>query len=269
MDFSRDKTRTIIERSSLSMPKAVVVAAAVGCAFGLGVVSARAAGPDDRQGIVADDRALEGDALARADARTKAYEARIKAATSTWHAEITAPEVIEVVALPTKTKPAVTAVVAAVEAVAANEAPSSSPTVDTDVVRAADLEPAEAKKPDAEPAARAKNEDRDEDEGDVVTAPKPEQLAAALSKVLGQKAASTAAVDDRRYAVQLASTPKKDAASSIAAGFVQKGFAAKVVVAEVPGKGTMYRVRVNGFATRAAADGVKARIGQGLVVTED
>ena len=269
MDFARDRSRTIIERAPLSMPRAVVVAAAVGCAFGLGVVSARAAGNDPAEGavVVVDS----GDALARADARTKAYDAVVKGATSTWHAELTSPVTVMPVVLPTKYEGpvAVAADADAVEAVAVAEQPSSSPTVDDDVVRA--VEPVEIKvaKTAAEPAARDNNEDRDDQEGDAdVAAPKPERLAAALNKVLGEKAAS-AAVDNRRYAVQLSSTPKKDAAASVAAGFVQKGFAAKVVAADVPGKGTMYRVRVNGLATRAAADAMKARLGSGLVVTDE
>ena len=269
MDFARDRHRTIIERAPLSMPRAVVVAAAVGVAFGLGVVSARAAGND----VVDTDPVVDsGDAVARADARTKAYETVVKSATSTWHAELTSPETMEPAVLPTKFKQPAAAVVdpAAVVTAPAQELPSSSPTVDAEVVRA--VEPAEVKvaKTDVEPAARDKNEDRDDQEGDAdVAAPRPERLAAALNKVLGEKAATAPAVDNRRYAVQLASTPKKDSASSVAAGFVQKGFAAKVVAAEVPGKGTMYRVRVNGLATRAAADAMKARIGSGLVVTDD
>ena len=54
MDFAKDKNRTILERVPMSMPRAVVVAAAVGTAFGLGVVSARAAGPSAAQQPVVD-----------------------------------------------------------------------------------------------------------------------------------------------------------------------------------------------------------------------
>lgn len=269
MDFAKDRHCTLIERAPLSMPRAVIVAAAVGVAFGLGVVSARAAGNDV---VKADHVVARGDAVARAEARTKAYESVVKSATSTWHAELTSKETMEPAVLPTKfTQPVPVVDPSAVVADAVVEQPSSSPTVDADVVRA--VEPVEVKvaRAEVEPAARASNEDRDDQEGDAdVTAPKPERLAAALSKVLGEKGTpATAAVDNRRYAVQLASTPKKDSAASAAAGFVQKGFAAKVVAAEVPGKGTMYRVRVSGLATRAAADAMKARIGSGLVVTDD
>ncbi|HEY1097978.1 MAG TPA: SPOR domain-containing protein [Myxococcota bacterium] len=272
MDFARDKNRTIIERAPLGMPKAIVAAAAVGIAFGLGVVSARAAGRDDDVVAPVEPELSRADAITRADARTKAYEARVKAATSTWHAEITSPEAPSAAVLPTKFKqPIVEAVVegAAVPATveAAVEAPSSAPTVDADVVNAKP-EPEPQPKVAAEPVPQ-KHEERDADEGDVTTAPKPEQLTAALSKVLGEKAAPAPSTDNRRYAVQLASTPSKDKAQGIAAGYAEKGFNAKVIAAEVPGKGTMYRVRVNGFATRAAADGIKARIGQGLVVTDD
>jgi hypothetical protein len=258
MDFAKDKNRTIVERAPMSMPRAVVVAAAVGTAFGLGVVSARAAGPSPEQQAVVEVDTDRGDALARADARTKAYEAVVKQATSTWHAELTGPETAVASALPTKAA-----------AVAAAEEPSSSPTVDADVVRAP--EPVVEAKPavaDAEPAARDQNEDRDDEEGDVDTGAKPEKLAAAINKVLGEKK-EPAPGDTRRYAVQLASTPKKDSAAREAADFVARGVPAKVVAAEVPGKGTMYRVRVSGLATRAAADAMKARIGQGLVVTDD
>lgn len=258
MDFAKDKNRTIIDRVPMSMPRAVVVAAAVGTAFGLGVVSARAAGPSPEQQAVVEVAAERGDVLAQADARTKAYEAVVKQATSTWHAELTGPESAVGAALPTKSA-----------AVAAPEAPSSSPTVDAEVVRAP--EPVVEAKPvvaETQPAARDKNEDRDDEEGDVDNGAKPEKLAAAINKVLGEKK-EAAPADNRRYAVQLASTPKKDSAAREAADFVARGVPAKVVAAEVPGKGTMYRVRVSGLATRAAADAMKARIGQGLVVTDD
>lgn len=260
MDFAKDKNRTIIDRVPMSMPRAVVVAAAVGTAFGLGVVSARAAGPSPEPQPVVEVAAERGDVLAQADARTKAYEAVVKEATSTWHAELTGPETAVGAVLPKKSA-----------AVAAPEEPSSSPTVDTEVVKAP--EPAVEVKPvvaETQPAARDKNEDRDDEEGDVDTAgAKPEKLAAAINKVLGEQKKDATTTDNRRYAVQLASTPKKDSAAREAADFIARGVPAKVVAAEVPGKGTMYRVRVSGLATRAAADAMKARIGQGLVVTDD
>lgn len=259
MDFAKDKNRTIIDRVPMSMPRAVVVAAAVGTAFGLGVVSARAAGPAPEQQAVVEVAGERGDVLAAADARTKAYEAVVKQATSTWHAELTGPETAVAAALPKKSA-----------AVAAPEEPSSSPTVYAEVVKAP--EPVVEAKPavaETQPAARDKNEDRDDEEGDVDTAgAKPEKLAAAINKVLGEKKEASSS-DNRRYAVQLASTPKKESATREAAEFVARGVPAKVVAAEVPGKGTMYRVRVSGLATRAAADAMKARIGQGLVVTDD
>jgi cell division septation protein DedD len=70
------------------------------------------------------------------------------------------------------------------------------------------------------------------------------------------------------YALQLASVATRAGAEALAAEWQQKGVQASVVEAEIPGRGTVYRLRVSGLSSRAVAEEHKARLGQGLVVAE-
>lgn len=267
LDASRDRARTIMERASgtMSLPLSVLVAAAVGGAFGLGII-AGGSGTAHASAPVADR-----DPLQRAEDKTAAYEALVKSSTSTWHAELTSPEAVAVARAP----------VASPTAPAAAPATEASPTtmpasaevvqavkeaVQQEVVAVAATKA--AARSDSAPAAREKHEDRNDEEGDVdaPVAPDPRRLNTALQKVLGDK--STAATEDHRYALQLASTGTQAGARAIADGYKARGFAPQVVAADVPGRGTVYRVRIGGLATRAAAESMKARVGQGLVVSE-
>ncbi len=264
LDASRDRARTIMERASgtMSLPLSVLVAAAVGGAFGLGII-AGGSGTAHASAPVADR-----DPLQRAEDKTAAYEALVKSSTSTWHAELTSPEaIVKAPTLPTApaaapaTEASPTTVPATAEVVqAVKEA------VQQEVVAVAATKA--AARSDSAPAAREKHEDRNDEEGDVdvPVAPDPRRLNTALQKVLGDK--STAATEDHRYALQLASTGTQAGARAIADGYKARGFAPQVVAAEVPGRGTVYRVRLGGLATRAAAESMKARVGQGLVVSE-
>lgn len=56
-----------------------------------------------------------------------------------------------------------------------------------------------------------------------------------------------------RYTVQVASYREEGDARELAAGLSRKGYRAFVTAAEVPGKGTWYRVRVGRFGTRKEA----------------
>lgn len=57
----------------------------------------------------------------------------------------------------------------------------------------------------------------------------------------------------RRYTVQLKSAHAQDNAETFAAMIRRKGYAPRVVLAQIPGKGTLYRVRVGEFGSRAEA----------------
>ena len=61
-------------------------------------------------------------------------------------------------------------------------------------------------------------------------------------------------------AVQVASLPKREDADRVVDKLVAKGFSAYVVSAEIPGKGTYYRVKVGSFETRDEANGALADI---------
>lgn len=246
MDFS-DRSRTLIEKSA-SLPKALVAAIGVGVAFGAGLV-AGGIGKADAAVVV------DVDPVASAQARTKSYEARMKGVQLTWHKELTSfdPE------LPPAPKPAVVA--ATKPAVPLAEDPSSSPIVDRAVL-SAPLPP----EPVAKPVVRA-DADNTTDDADV-RAPDPKRLGAAITRVLGEKAKTEPAATEKRYAVQLASTSTQASAAILAETWSTRGVKAVVVSADVPGKGTMYRVRVEGIASRAAADALKTRLGQGLVVND-
>jgi cell division septation protein DedD len=133
--------------------------------------------------------------------------------------------------------------------------------------------PVVEKKTEAEPEARAANDDRADQVGDAdrAAAPDPRRLAQAIETVVGERAKSSAAPssdENRRFALQLASTGTAAGAKAIADGFKARGFSPTVVAAEVPGRGTVYRVRIGGLAGRAAAEAMKDRVGQGLVVTD-
>ena len=263
MDY-RDASRTIIERAPLGLPRSILIAAVVGGAFGLGLV----AGDD---GAAHAATLEEGNALESAEARTARYETLVKASTSTWHQELTTPEPpTALVGLPgTKAKTPVAT------PPSSTETPTSAPTVAAEVVQAL-REPAPApieKKSEAEPEARAANDDRADQVGDAdrAAASDPRRLAQAIESVVGDrpKAASAPSTDEsRRYALQLASTGTAAGAKDIADGFKARGFSPTVVAAEVPGRGTVYRVRIGGLPGRAAAEAMKDRVGQGLVVTD-
>jgi len=263
--------RTDSPRRPLTMPRALVFSVAVGGAFGVGLVFG--GGGVRAQGNEAQPLSPK-DAIARANERTAAYEALVKASTSTWHAEITSPEPAAPAApaAPSTPQPKKEVAVPADVAPAVAASADIVAAVREDAVRTAEqnADPMEAK--DAVDSAKA---EADDDEGDVARpqAPDPARLRTALTKVLDSApatapTASSTTSSERRYAVQLASAATEDGARVIADGFKQKGFAPVIVAAEIPGRGVVYRVRLTGLQSRAAADALKARVGQGLVVTE-
>ncbi len=245
----RDRSKTILESSS-SLPRALVVAVGVGLAFGAGVV----VGAPDHGGATGGAVDERSDPVVAAAVRTKLYEERMKGVQLTWPKELTSFD--PVLPAPPKSTPTKTTKPLSEEA-------SSSPIVDKAVVAAT-----------AEPVVVAKAAVVEEDAGvkddDVVNAPDPKRLDDAISKVLGEqkKSPTQETSTEKRYALQLASTGTAASAKVLADSWTQKGVKAGVVEAEVAGKGTMYRVRVAGIASRAAADALKAKLGQGLVVAD-
>jgi cell division protein FtsN len=94
-------------------------------------------------------------------------------------------------------------------------------------------------------------------------------LANALSNVLGQatpdSVASTAKADlpsvtGSRFAVQVASLPDRKAAEELANRLSLKGYDARLVQADITGRGTVYRVRIHGYDNREEADSARVNI---------
>jgi cell division septation protein DedD len=233
------------------LPRALVAAVGVGVAFGAGMVI----GGIGRAEAAAVD--VDADPIARAEAKTKAYEELMKSTQLGWHQELMAPEP----ALPPlpnpKTKPTTTTTTPAPVV----EQATASPMIDR-ALAAPEPEPAIVKA-----MVAVETPDAGVDDDDVVARPDPKMLDAAMARVLGTPASAPPAAD-KRYAVQLASTGTEAAARILANDWSSRGHAAVVVAADVPGKGTMYRVRIGGIASRAAADALKLRLGQGLVVAD-
>lgn len=249
--YGSDPARTLLDKPT-SLPKALVAAVGVGLAFGAGFVvggigDARAEG----------DAVVDVDPVAAAAARTKQYEERVKGLSLTWHQELNAVD-----ALPSTLPPPAAPKVASLPVA---EEPSSAPIVDKAVVAAVDEPPLPPKR-----AAPVEPDHNSDDESDAKKVKSKPNLDAAIGKVLGDKAAEKASstTPEKRYALQLGSTGSEAGAQVLADGWAARGHKVSVVAAEVAGKGTMYRVRIGGIASRAAADALKAKLGQGLVVND-
>ncbi len=105
-----------------------------------------------------------------------------------------------------------------------------------------------------------------------------DKIAQALAKVLGSETPdsvktviqdSLPVATGSAYAVQVASLPDREAAQDLVKRLEKKGHAAKLVQAEIPGKGKVYRVRIHGFATRQEADAYREQRGlEGITVAQ-
>lgn len=93
--------------------------------------------------------------------------------------------------------------------------------------------------------------------------PDKDKIAQALAKVLGSE--TPALVNSvvkqtlpvgtgSAFAIQVASLPNRKTAEDLVERLLQKGHSARLVQAELPSKGKMYRVRIHGFKTRQEAD---------------
>ncbi|MGE5445833.1 MAG: SPOR domain-containing protein [Ignavibacteriales bacterium] len=57
-----------------------------------------------------------------------------------------------------------------------------------------------------------------------------------------------------KYTVQIGSSQKEEEAKKIVKSLISKGYPAFIKVAEIPGKGTWYRIRIGTFKTREEAE---------------
>lgn len=118
--------------------------------------------------------------------------------------------------------------------------------------------------PESEPAALPKSS--------------PDKIAQALEKVLGNETPNSVKTVNKEalpsgtgspFALQVASTPNKQAAEDLVKRLEKKGHQARLVQAELPGKGKVYRVRIHGFATREEADAYRQSHGiEGITVAQ-
>jgi len=103
----------------------------------------------------------------------------------------------------------------------------------------------EKKQPVAEPPAKQQNQ----------AANKPPQVQA--KKEAAQPSSSSVRI---KYTVQLASYQEKELADADVKKLKQRGYAAFIVSADVPGKGTWHRVRIGSFSNKAAAEKLQKEI---------
>lgn len=113
---------------------------------------------------------------------------------------------------------------------------------------------------------------------DLVSKSSPDKIAQALVRVLGSETPDSVktAIQDTlpvatgsAFAVQVASLPNREAAMDLVKRLEKKGHAAKLVQAEIPGKGKVYRVRIHGFTTRGEADNYRQQRGlEGITVAQ-
>lgn len=146
---------------------------------------------------------------------------------------------------------------AAFEAEASQTTGETAPKSETP---AASTDP-KAPEPEAEPAPPAPKVEESK--------PSSAHLANALSKVLGKEtpdavesaAKATLPIQTGSpFAVQVASLPDRKVAEELANRLSNKGYDARLVQADIPGRGLVYRVRIHGYDTRADADAARAGI---------
>ena len=101
--------------------------------------------------------------------------------------------------------------------------------------------------------------------------PSSDKMAKALARVLGKSTPETVseAVDNALpsqtgspYAVQVASLMDRKAAEELTNKLTVKGYAARLLQAELPDRGIVYRVRIHGFQNKEDADKARDQISQ-------
>ncbi len=103
----------------------------------------------------------------------------------------------------------------------------------------------EKKQPVVEPTAKQQNQATN----------KPSQVQ--VKKEAVQPSSSSVRI---KYTLQLASYQEKELADADVKKLKQRGYAAFIVSADVPGKGTWHRVRIGSFSNKAAAEKLQKEI---------
>ncbi len=206
------------------------------------------------------------DLLTALDQRTAALDAVQKDASLTFQEELTRPtptptvvaEPVQVVqpkpaeVKPPEAKPAVAAKPAEAEAKPANAKPAEAKPAEPKPI-----EVAEAKLPDPKPAADvAKLTDEQPEKppsAAVPTRTTDAGASSALKDAFTRAQKPTGTTPDGQWTLQLSAYQDRAEADRYVAGLRDKGYAPYVVEANVPGKGTWYRVRMGRFGTRDAA----------------
>jgi cell division protein FtsN len=91
-------------------------------------------------------------------------------------------------------------------------------------------------------------------------APPPEPPATKPSRTLPAPQPAMAQSADGRYSVQVGSFRAREQAEELRGRLRSKGYAARIQLTRIPGKGIWYRVRVGRFADRAAASRAAQRL---------
>lgn len=143
---------------------------------------------------------------------------------------------------------------------AAVKPPEVAPEVPAPTQKATVVEPAPAQKKEIplEKASVTHNEQK------TVADEKPKSAAdkhvVATKDKEKKQTAEKDATPKARFALQISSHQEKHVAEGEVKKLKKKGFSAVVSATTVPKKGTWYRVRINGFATRQAAERVRKEI---------
>jgi cell division septation protein DedD len=190
------------------------------------------------------------DLLTALDHKSDALERARAAPPLTFQEELTKP------ATPAPT--VVHAPAAAAPAVAAtSSAPApATPAPSTGAPSASKITPA-ARPPPAPPVAEAKPAPKAEPEKKAETARTAhvESVATRSAPAAAQPVPKVpeATSSTGAFTLQLGASPNRDDAERQASRLREKGYAPYIVTAEVPGKGTWYRVRMGSFPTKDAA----------------
>lgn len=240
MGIDLDRMRTVVQRAP-GPPRGLVAAVGIGVAFGLGAVvgggDARALGRDDFPG-----QGRVEDALVVATGRADALEetrAKLKLTYGTELSKPDAPEPRRVLAKASATVTTTAATTTAKKEEAAEPIePPPAPAID---------EPA--------PAARVAARDDAADAGlaEDVSKRSGDDLKAAIARVVADEKPAA------KFALQVAAAPTQAGADEVVKKLAAASHSARIVEGQVGGK-PVFRVRVGGFADRAAADAYKAKL---------
>jgi len=204
----------------------------LGAVFVLGVLVGKKLAATPRS-----DRAP--DLLTALDHRSDALERARAAPPLTFQEELTRPGPSAPAVVATAPSPAPAGPQSTASAAAARAASPSTP-----AVAAAESKPVADRRPEPEKKAESPHAPAAES---VATRSAPAAAHPVVPKVPETTSAAGA------FTLQLGASPSRDDAERQASRLREKGYAPYIVAAEVPGKGTWYRVRMGSFPTKDAA----------------